>query len=333
MLLAAVLLIGFLVVSFVNQASTHGFFPRLPAAADKHGFSPANFLYSFIPAVLGLLLFLLWQPLDYTHRRLAPFKALSSPDGATAYHSLLLDYPASLPLSTTVTALSNGHYLIALTSILTVFSTALPVLAGGAFWAQWYPSTSTVRVAAHPAGLYAICVFASIYAFGFVALLVAGRAVALPHQATCLADLVSWLYQSPILTDRAFSRVGGKADLVARLVSPGMASQYRLGFWNSVLSLSGRKSPPVHGARGKAVQRLSTVQEIGTPYGGSRTVRMVGSNESFPQHPAVGHEHAFAAARDGDEHRYGFGVFIGRDGREHLGIDRLGRRGREMVVL
>lgn len=33
------------------------------------------------------------------------------------------------------------------------------------------------------------------------------------------------------------------------------------------------------------------------------------------------------------ETRYGFGVFVGRDGREHLGIERVRRAGREDMVI
>jgi hypothetical protein len=111
-----------------------------------------------------------------------------------------------------------------------------------------------------------------------------------------------------------------------------MPSRHKLGFWNSVTSLAGRLSPTGRENRGKAVQRLDDVPQTDGVVE-SRTVRMIHSNESFPQHPAVGREHAIAAAKDGDEHRYGFGIFIGRDGKEHLGIDRLGRRSREMVIL
>jgi hypothetical protein len=310
MILAVVLWIAFLVVCFVNKASARGFFPKLPAAANSTGFSAANFLYSFIPALLGLLLFLLWQPLDFTHRRLAPFKALSELDGATAENSLLLDYTASLPFSATISAAANGHYIIMLTSLFAIFHAAIPILAGGIFWAQWYPTAATVRVAADPAGLYALCVFVSLYAVGFIVLFAAGRAVALPHSTTCLAELISWLYQSPLLADRAFARPGSKADLVSRLVSPSMASRRRLGMWNSVTSLGGGRSRTQHEQQHN---RMSAVPAAA-------------SDESVRQYH--GRE---AVALDGDV-RYGFGVYVGRDGREHLGIDKIGRRGREMVV-
>jgi len=102
--IAVVLYIAFLIVSFVNGAVTNGFTPALPAGSNSDGFSSANFLYSFIPAFIGLVLYLLWQPVDLVFRRLEAFAALSSAEGATAEQSLLLDYPARLPISVTLAA-------------------------------------------------------------------------------------------------------------------------------------------------------------------------------------------------------------------------------------
>src|SRR6201999_2779432 len=91
---AVLLVIAFLVVSFVNHAVEGGFDPRLPSLTNSSGFSPANFLYSFIPTLLGMFLFLAWQPIDMYSRAVQPFRNLSQPTGAAARHSLLLSYPA-----------------------------------------------------------------------------------------------------------------------------------------------------------------------------------------------------------------------------------------------
>ncbi len=61
-----------------------------------------------MPSLLGLVLYLLLLSLDQTFRRLQPFRSLIRDGGATAEESLLLDYPARLPISVT---LSAGEWL------------------------------------------------------------------------------------------------------------------------------------------------------------------------------------------------------------------------------
>lgn len=327
-LIALALYIAFLVVAFVNQASLKGFLPATSAYSNSAGFSSANFLYSFIPCLLGTLLYLLWLPLDYSHRRLAPFAALAAPRGSTAEKSLLLDYPYRLPLSITLTAASNGHWKVALLSALSFINTAIPVLSGGIFWAQWYPGSLQVRIAAQPAGLYVLCVFLALYALGFWALLPGRRQIKLPHEARCLAEVVSWLYMSPLLVDRVFARCSTKADLVARLVGGPYDDEDaggRRGFWSSVTNLVNRSRTQL--PRGDDVeagpstekgQRLSAVPEGGAPPYRDRQAQQ-GPVRTYLQHP-------------GEKVRYGFGVYMGRDGKEHLGIDRVRRGGRDMVL-
>ena len=95
--IAIVLMIAFIAVSFVHHAVQRGFLPLLAAPTTTEGFSPANFLYSFIPALIGMLLFLLWQPIDLYFRALQPFASLAHRDGVSAEHSLLrtLSFPAT----------------------------------------------------------------------------------------------------------------------------------------------------------------------------------------------------------------------------------------------
>ena len=339
-LLAIVLLIAFYIVSFVNQASTTGFLPKLVAAANGDGFSAANFLYSFLPSLLGLLLFLLWLPLDFAHRRLAPFAAISSPRGATAEKSLLLDYPYALPLSVTLSAASNGHWKVALLSILSTINVAIPILAGGIFWAQWYPNSLQVKIAAHTTGLYAICFFLALYTISFFTLLPGRKTVALPHEARCLAEIMSWLYMSPLLIDRAFSRCATKADLVARLIPAPVGEEATLGhkhsFWTSVTNLvSGNRSGAKAATANDDVEagpssvrekdkRLNTVPESALP---SKALSTLGTSD---QH--VLRQSKLDRLGGGEKLRYGFGVYLGRDGCEHLGIDRLKRGSKQMVL-
>jgi hypothetical protein len=290
-------------------------------------------------------MYLLWLPLDFAHRRLAPFAAMSAPRGATAEKSLLLDYPFAQPVSVTLAAISNRHWKVALLSAMSTINFAIPVLSGGIFWAQWYPGAATVRIAAHPPGLYALCVFLALYTVAFLALVPGRRTVALPHGATCLAEIISWLYMSPLLCDRSFARCNTKAELVGRLIGvqhDQNAITKKPSFWASVTNLvsggsrnASRTAIPIddgddfgEGPSGQD-KRLGTVPED-RPIPHQGTARL---GEDLRETTMA--EKAEARARAAalrEEVRYGFGVFVGRDGREHLGVERVRRSGRDMVL-
>lgn len=250
MVIAIVLMIAFIVVSFVNHAVERGFLPFLPAPTTSEGFSPADFLYSFIPSLIGMLLFLLWQPIDLYFRALQPFASLAHRDGASAEQSLLLDYTACLPIEVTIKALINRHYKVAYISFISLLSLTLPILAGGIFTAQFVVKTQDIRVIASMPGYYALVLFVAIYAVSFVVIWPT-RKRRLPHDISTLGQLVSFVYQSPLLTEAAFAEPKSKIDLVTKL--------------------------------------------LGTPAG----------EKEIPM--------------------YAFKVYVGRDGKEHLGIDRLER--------
>ena len=218
--LAVVLLAAFLVAGNVKGALIHGFRPLLPTAPSGSGFSPSNFLYSFLPSFLGLLLLVFALTLDYSFRILQPFANLSSTTGGSeAAHSLLLDYPACLPFKCTMKALVNADYKVGLLSALSILSLAIPVLAGGLFIAEYRASDSTVVIVAQPVALYILSAFLAIYTI-CICNLWPGRKRFLPHDVLTLADIISFLYRSPVVQDAAFREVAGRLDLVTRLITP-----------------------------------------------------------------------------------------------------------------
>ncbi|PVH97923.1 hypothetical protein DM02DRAFT_616170 [Periconia macrospinosa] len=297
---ALLLLIAFLVVSFLNNAVRLGFLPQVFARTNASGFSASNFLYSFVPALIGQLLFLAVLTFDYSLRALRPYMSLSSKGGATAEASLLVDYASRLPLSATFAALENQHYQNAILSLVSFCSAALPVLAGGCFWSQWYPNDEIVRVAADPSGYYALCFFLALYALSLTAMWPSRHRAALPHASNNLAEIISWLYQSPVLTDRSFNRPKTKPELVARL----MGSAYLERTWAQ--SLTSLVRPSRDNLRAAQTEKK--------------------------HHSADTHD----STADPGKIKYGFGIHVGRDGQEHLGIDRVhrggGRSGRELVI-
>ena len=216
--IAFILTIAFLVVSFVNKAVIDGFFPLLPAPTTSLSFSPANFLYSFLPSLLGMFLFLFWQPIDMYFRALQPFANLTNPHGATAEKSLLLDYTACLPIEVTVKATLAGHYKVAWISFISILSLTLPILGGGIFTAQFFTSTQDVREAASPSAYYALCVFVVIYALSFVAIWPTRKRY-LPHDISTLADIVDFIYIGGLRGDAIYREPLSKVDLVTRLMA------------------------------------------------------------------------------------------------------------------
>ncbi|KAJ5624370.1 hypothetical protein N7510_000679 [Penicillium lagena] len=253
-----VLFLALVLVSFIHNAIEDGFVPRLPTLPSISAFSSSNFLYSFIPAFIGNVLFLVWQPIDVSFRALQPFVELSSPHGATAEKSILLAYPSSLPIQVTLQALLNGHYKVAWISLTSVIFGAIPILSGGVFMSLFFPSHNDIRISAFMPAFYALIVFCGVYAASFLAIF-PRRYRYLPHDINTLADLMSFLYQSPLLTDKLLREPRSKTDLVTRLIV----------------------TPP--------------------------------SERELPL--------------------YGFGIYVGRDGKEHLGIDRFSRPGRSDMLI
>ena len=288
-----VLLVAFYVASYVNNAVRLGFLPAVTAQTNAAGFSTSNFLYSFVPAVIGQFLFLAILSMDYSRRTLQPYMALASKGGATAESSLLLDYPCRFPLSITLSALMNRHFATALLSFVSLTSISIPILAGGCFWTQYYSTDDLVRVSADLPGYYALCFFLALCALGLFALLPGRKRAALPHRSNNLAEIISWVYQSPILGDRAFNRPQTKPELVTKLMGNAYADRT---FSQSVRSLVHGDSPT-------------------DPALGEKDKRRV----IAPQRDSV---------TDPGATRYGFGIYVGRDGLEHLGIDRIYRRER-----
>jgi hypothetical protein len=303
--IASVLLIAFLVVSFVNSAVRFGFLPQVFARTNAGGFSASNFLYSFVPALIGQFLFLALLSLDHSLRVLQPYMSLSSKGGATAEQSLLVDYACRLPLSVTLSAMENKHFQTAILSLVSLTSMAIPILAGGCFWTQYYDNDAKVRVAADIPGYYALCFFLALYTLSLFALIPGRRRAALPHHSNNIAEITSWVYQSPILADRAFARAQTKPELVARL----MGNTYMERTWTR--SLVSLVRPSRDNLRPDSATDPALVEK--------QHSRKAGRN----------------ASTEPGSVRYGFGIHVGRDGLEHLGIDRVrrgGRSGSELVI-
>ncbi|KAI4733391.1 hypothetical protein E4T50_16053 [Aureobasidium sp. EXF-12298] len=299
-IIALVLLLIFLVVSYLpSTAINAGFVPDLPEAVNKFGFSSSNFLYSFVPSLLGLLCLLVWQPIDLAFRRLQPYASMSSAGGCRAEKSLLLSYTSDAPFVVTLKAFVNGHVRVALLSFVTLIAALLPILGGGVFWNQFYIAQQRVRVTAHMTAFYPLTFFLVIYALAYT-LAFAGHKRALPNRGITLADTISLLHQSRLLNDVVFQAPATKTALVTRLLSApaGERNSYHQQIDHEA-AVTGSKVSIADSLRGFGRARADATVMVG----------------------------------GGELPRYAYGKYFGRDGKQHIGVDRVGRPGVPDMVI
>ncbi|KAI2778082.1 hypothetical protein F4815DRAFT_447666 [Daldinia loculata] len=201
---SSILLLALIIVSFIPATNIrNGFLPQISPAPVTGAFSAANFVYSFVPSLLGLLLFLMFQSLDLTLRILTPWGELARPEGSRAETSLLLDYSTCLPFESTYKALKNKHWRVAVVSFLSIFFALLPVLAGGLFMALTPPS-GEVRMYPNVPAFAIILALLFLYVGGLICLVPKRRQFCLPHAVTCLAEIISFCCDEQLRTDEAF---------------------------------------------------------------------------------------------------------------------------------
>lgn len=227
------LYLALLIVAFLpSTALQHGFPPDLFAGPDNGGFSAANFLYSFVPSFLGLILYFLIQQLTITVAYLTPWAELTKSEGAIAERSLLVEYAYSLaiPFATIPIALSNKHYLICILAFVQPLTVLLPVLAGGFLFPFTAEPSNTVLMFPQNGSFYVMLVVLGLYLAAIVTLSVSflrsgRRAWHLPHSVNNLAEIISFLYASELLKDATFQTVRSKPDLRSRLVGNRIVAQ------------------------------------------------------------------------------------------------------------
>ncbi|UNI13833.1 hypothetical protein JDV02_000535 [Purpureocillium takamizusanense] len=211
------LLVALLIVSFLPQTRLDGgFAPKLSARPDEAAFSPANFVYGFIPSLLGMALWLLFQSLDQSLRIVQPWAEMIKLEGAVARRSILADYAACLPLQATWRALSNGHWRVAVTSLMWVLFVFIPVLAGGLFMALTADDESVRMYPSMPV-LGVLLAFLILYVVCLLLLVPRRRQFMLPHSVSSPAGVLALCSADELVQDAAFRAVRSHRDLEVRL--------------------------------------------------------------------------------------------------------------------
>lgn len=222
--LGLLLLVALFLVCFIPQTrlTVEGFLPRLPSAPsapDAGAFSAADFLYSFLPALLGMFLFVAFQDLDLHLRILQPWAELSDPPsgGARPESSMLADYAACYPLQAALHAIRNRHWRAALISLMSTLFVFIPILAGGMFLALT-PEDNVVRVFPQVPLLAVTLTLLVLYWLSLVSLFPRRQAFRLPHGVTCLAEMISFVANDDCVQDEAFQgMIRNKTTLVGKL--------------------------------------------------------------------------------------------------------------------
>lgn len=75
---------------------------------------------AFIPTIIAVLFSIPWGIIDTAAKEMEPFVRLASTDGSSARDSLCLDYPGDLLIVSPFKSLSRGHWIIFLTSVLSL---------------------------------------------------------------------------------------------------------------------------------------------------------------------------------------------------------------------
>ncbi|KAM0256437.1 hypothetical protein ACHAQJ_004962 [Trichoderma viride] len=211
------LLVALVVVSFLPQTRLEdGFLPMLSAEPDDDAFSPANFVFCFVPALIGMILFLYFQAIDQSLRFLQPWADLYDVNGSLAQRSLLADYVACLPLQSTWRALRNGHWRIAAVSLLATLFIFISILGGGLFMALTGPD-GTVRMYPSMPVFGVLLAFLFLYVGGLCLMVPHRRQFLLPRPVTSIAGIISLCSAEELTQDAAFRSVRGRKDLASRL--------------------------------------------------------------------------------------------------------------------
>ena len=152
---------------------------------------------------------------------------------------------------------------------------------------------------------YALTFFLAIYALSYT-LAFAGHKRALPNRGITLADQISLLHQSRLLNDVAFHAPATKTALVTRLLSPAVGER------NSYHQRQHTEADVETGVTGSKISIADSLRGFGRARADAGGV-VVGGSVELP--------------------RYAYGKYYGRDGKQHVGVDRVGRPGVPDMVI
>ncbi|KAM0323150.1 hypothetical protein ACHAQA_009000 [Verticillium albo-atrum] len=229
---STLLLVALIAVSFMQGAGwMRGFRPGHMSVYPGGGnFSAANFLFSFIPSLIGLLLYLFLLSLDMSLRTTQPWAELNNPLGSPAGRSMLLDYAACHPFQSTYHAAKNKHWRVAAVSLMGTLAVFIPILAGGLFMARNIEGSNDSRMRPNRAVFFILLALLILYWFALMSLVPCRFSHRMPHSATCLSDIISFLCTDDVREEKGFQFPEAK-DRQTMLTKLGLGKRWEESRW------------------------------------------------------------------------------------------------------
>lgn len=229
----SILYLLILVFSFSTPTSLRkGFRPLLSCVPNSAAFSPAAFLYSFLPSLIGMLVYLCMFSVTAKLCVLTPWAAMNTTTtslvlGASPEQSILVDYAHSIftPFATVLPSFRNKHYLITALSVITPLTLLLPILGGGFLVPLTAVPSGNLLMFSNFGAYYTILVLLGLIFLVLLSIPIillnrrTRMSMRLPHAVDCLAEMLSFLYASQLLDDATFKNVRGENDLRTRLLT------------------------------------------------------------------------------------------------------------------
>ena len=142
-----------------------------------------------------------WLGADQFYRASQPFASMYEGNPQPASENILLDYLCSPPIIVSINAAMNSHFKVAYFSCLSLASNLFPVLVGGLFVVE--PSTDGIVLLASVRSYWEIFFFILVYCIS-IPLTLPTRKRMLPRRVLSLGDLISFFYDSKLLTGPEF---------------------------------------------------------------------------------------------------------------------------------
>jgi Protein of unknown function (DUF3433) len=166
--------------------------------------SLANFIFRGFLTSISTFFVVFWTVVDIFHRTTQAFACMDHSLPQIASKNLLLDYISLPPVVISIKAAMNGHWKVAYFSSLALAMNLFPIMAGTVF--NTIKTGNGVAVRTSLRSLYGITIFSLVFCISipFAWPLQTRR---LPRNIVCLGDLVSFCYDSKLLTDQDYASV------------------------------------------------------------------------------------------------------------------------------
>lgn len=166
------------------------------------GLSPADFLWSFVPAFIANQYMLTLLKIDIFYRTVQPYADLHY--GSATFETLEINYRADPFPIVTIKAIKNRHWKVALSSILSTISSLLPVYAASLFYIGHPGGSQEKRILIAEKIFRLAMVTMGLLSMVFLAL-IPTPLYFMPHPLLSLADHLSFLYKSSLLEEEIFT--------------------------------------------------------------------------------------------------------------------------------